>query len=89
MPCLRLFLAAFRLPRRLFAAAASGATLFGVGLLVVSVGVVAVAGGPMLAGAPAASAAVSCTTPCDPGVRPGVAAGGFISGLSTTQIALF
>ena len=89
MPCLRLFLAAFRLPRRLFAGAASGATLFGVGLLVVGVGVVAVAGGPMLAGAPAASAAVSCTTPCDPGVRPGVAAGGFISGLSTTQIALF
>jgi CxxC motif-containing protein (DUF1111 family) len=84
MPFFRLVRATFRLPDRQFALAPPGGRLFGVGLVALGLGLLAVAAAPMLAGAQSAPG------PRDPGVRGGSpGAGGHISGLTTNQIAFF
>ena len=90
MPLIRLVRATVRLPhRRHFAMESPGGRLFGVALVALGVGLLAVAAAPMLAGAQTASGICS-PQPCDPGVRPGPAgAGGPINGLTYNQQAFF
>src|SRR5205807_7352279 len=85
MPPLWPFQAAFCLPRRHHSVAPPGGRLFGVALITLGLGLLAVASAPMLAGAQTAS-----VVPHDPGVRGGPpGAGGPIAGLTTNQQTFF
>jgi hypothetical protein len=86
MPLGRVVRATFRLPRKQFAMAPPGGRLFGLALITLGVGLLAVATAPMLAGAQSGPT----SRPIDPGVRGGPpGAGGPIMGITGAQLADF
>src|SRR5215469_13242198 len=85
MPRFRSFQAVLGLPRKHYATAPPGGRLFGLGLVALGLGFLAITTGPLLAGAQAAG-----VTAHDPGPRAGPpAAGGPIVGLTAQQLAFF
>jgi CxxC motif-containing protein (DUF1111 family) len=86
MPQFSLSKDGFRLPRPRPALPPPGGRLFGIGLVIIGLGLLAVAAAPMLVGAQS----LGPSGPRDPGVRGGAAgAGGMLPGLNAGERAFF